>query len=72
MMLPGPFSCVLPIQVRFCLLLALPPLTGTIGSARKDDVASRKNHTPDPGSILLAKRKRRPLRERLSPVLLSR
>jgi hypothetical protein len=57
MMPPGAFNRVLPLQMCSCLPVALHLLTGTIGSARKHNVASLENRMPDPGSRLFEERK---------------
>jgi hypothetical protein len=71
MMPPGAFNRVLPLQMCFCLPVALHLLTGTIGSARKDNVASRENRMPDPGSRFFEKRKRKLPGKRPFPAWLS-
>jgi|GEM_PF-2603123 len=71
MMLLGAFSRVLSLPVCLCLPVALHSLTGTIGSARKHNVASRENRMPDPGSRLFEKQKRKPPGKCLFPARLS-
>jgi hypothetical protein len=71
MMPPGAFNRVLPLQMCFCLPVALHLLTGTIGSARKHNVASREDRMPDPGSRLFEKRKRKPPGKHPFPAWLS-